>query len=159
MHYTTPSWSQNLPSGSRVHNSLPGPPSERIVKVRAVVLGQVVPGERLAAVLVDALEDLVARGVAQPREERGEFAGERRGGVLLENDLAQSAGRRDLWSQSEADGGSQGIQTHPSLVAHQSFCGCVNLAGLELCLLCQVCAQLGCRTGWKTISSAIPALP
>lgn len=139
MHYTSSGWSLHLPSGSRVHNSLPGPPSERIVKVRAVVLGQVVPGERLAAVLVDALEDLVARGVAQPREERGEFAGERCGGVLLENDLVQSAGRRDLWLQSDANGGSKMSQDSP-------VPGCSSIV------------LRSCQPGWVRIVSSLSGL-
>lgn len=41
-----------------MHNSLSGSLSKRIVKLGAVVLSEVVPGERLTAVLVDSLEDL-----------------------------------------------------------------------------------------------------
>lgn len=48
------------PSSSSVHDSLSGSLSEGVIEVGAVVLGQVVPDERLATILVDSLQDLGA---------------------------------------------------------------------------------------------------
>lgn len=98
------------PSGGRVHNGLARSFSESIVKVGTVVLSQVVSGERLTAVLVDTLENLevfvsqspsasefwsmgthlVAGGVAQAREKRGEFAADRSRRIFLEDDLVEA---------------------------------------------------------------------
>lgn len=47
-----------LPSSSGVHNGLSGTLAKCIVEVGTVVLSEVIAGERLTAVLVDALEDL-----------------------------------------------------------------------------------------------------
>lgn len=47
-----------LPSSSGVHNGLSGTLAKCIIEVGTVVLSEVIAGERLTAVLVDALEDL-----------------------------------------------------------------------------------------------------
>lgn len=57
---------------------------------------EVVAGDGLAAVLVDALEDLVAGGVAETGEEGDEFATEGGVGLVLEDDLVELGGVGDL---------------------------------------------------------------
>jgi hypothetical protein len=47
-----------LPSSSGVHNSLSGTLAKCIIEVGTVVLSEVITGERLTTVLVDALENL-----------------------------------------------------------------------------------------------------
>lgn len=55
-----------------------------------------VAGNGLAAVLVDALEDLVAGGVAETGEEGDELLAEGGVGGLLEDDLVELSGVGDL---------------------------------------------------------------
>lgn len=56
------------------------------LEVAAVVGGEVVPGDGLAAVLVYPLGDLVAGGVAQAGEEGEELLAGGGGGLVLEDD-------------------------------------------------------------------------
>ena len=79
-----------------MHDGLSGTLSERHIKLFAVVSTQVVPDERLAAVLVDSLRDLVAGGITKTREERKEFAAGRCAGVLLEDDGIELGEAADL---------------------------------------------------------------
>lgn len=59
----------NAPSSKRMHDGFSVAPAKGAVERVAVVLGQVVAHERLAAVLVHALQDLVCCRVAEAREE------------------------------------------------------------------------------------------
>jgi hypothetical protein len=100
-----------------VHNSLACTLAEGLIEVGAVVLGQVVACERLTTVLVDTLKNLgiqnhvscmplhvgsrgvtnlVTGGVTKTGEQRGELAGDRSVGVLLEDDLLESGSIGDL---------------------------------------------------------------
>lgn len=72
-----------------MHNSLAGLGTEGLLKVLAVVLGEVVAGNGLATVLVYPLEDLVTRSVAETGEERDELAAKGSGGLVLEDDLVE----------------------------------------------------------------------
>lgn len=149
---------------------------------------QVVPGEGLTTVLVDALEDLlkemiinrlsisplyshvgprltnlVTSGISETGEERGELAADGGSGVLPEDNLLEFGGGCDLGGIESAIVAAHLIanrsQTHPGLVAHQPLG-----SGIDLDMVCQwlwinVCGADWGRTGWKTISSAIPAEP
>lgn len=114
-----------------MHNGFSIALSEGIVKLVTVVLSQVVTGERLTAVLVDTLENLlsriislmrgqsrgefdfprvtnlVTRGVTQTGEERGELATGGGIGVLLEDDFFKFGGGGDLKGSRISDGRAQ----------------------------------------------------
>lgn len=79
-----------------MHDSLASLLSESRLKVVTVVLGQEVTGNGLPAILVHPLEDLVSCGVAQTGEQREELAGDGSAGCVLEDDLVQLAGARNL---------------------------------------------------------------
>jgi len=79
-----------------VHDGLAIALAECLVEDVAVVPGEVIASERLSAVLVDALEDLVGSGVTETREEREESAGNRSIGSVSEDDLVQVRSRLDL---------------------------------------------------------------
>ena len=74
------------PSRSRVHDGLARLLAEGILKVLAVVGVEVVAGHGLAAVLVDALQHLVAGGVPEAGEQREELPRNRCVGLVLEDD-------------------------------------------------------------------------
>lgn len=144
-----------------MHDGLASSLSEGIVEIGAMVLSQVVAGERLTAVLVDTLEDLrvgrgresahyrmyqckgpcthlVASGVSETGEERGELAADGSIGVLLEDDLVEGFGRGDLdVNMGQCSRSSMiavcRVLSYPSLVAHQSLRGGINLDGGLVC--------------------------
>jgi hypothetical protein len=93
-----------IPSSSGVHNGLASLLAKGILEVGTIVLGQVITSDGLTTILVDSLEDLVAGGVSQTREQRDELSSDGSGGLVLENDLVQLAGTGDT-----------------TLVAHQSL--------------------------------------
>lgn len=104
-------------AGRGVHDGLAVALAKGIIKARAVVLGQVVAHEGLAAVLVDALQDLVGGGVAEAREEREEASGHGGRSLILEDDAVELRG-----------GG------YAALVRHQTLGGCVHgMENHELC--------------------------
>lgn len=70
------------------------------------MLGQEITDHGLTAILVHSLEDLVPRRVAQAGEQRDELAGEGSGSLVLEDDLVQLAGTRDLGEYELDQGGS-----------------------------------------------------
>lgn len=79
-----------------MHNGLAGLFAKGILKVGAIVLAQVVSRNRLTAVLVNALEDLVASGVSQAREQGDKLPADGCAGLVLEDDLVQLASTGDL---------------------------------------------------------------
>jgi len=79
-----------------VHNRLAGLLAERSLKVLGVVGAEKVAGDGLAAVLVYPLQDLVAGGVAQAREERDKLAAEAGVGLILEDDGVELTEGSDL---------------------------------------------------------------
>lgn len=79
------------PSSSRVHDSLASLLAECRFKVLAIVLGQEIAGDRLAAILVDSLQDLVSGSVAQTGEKRDKLATESCAGLFFEDYLVQLA--------------------------------------------------------------------
>lgn len=83
-------------TSSCVHDGLAVAGAERAVEEAAVVLRQVVAHERLTTVLVNTLEDLVAGGVAETREESEEAADGGLAGGVLEDDLVEVGGAVDL---------------------------------------------------------------
>lgn len=85
----------NATSGS-VHDGLAVASAEGAVEGAAVVLGQVVAHERLTAVLVDALQDLVGSGVAETGEEGEVTSGDGLAGGVLEDDLVEVGHAIDL---------------------------------------------------------------
>lgn len=89
-----------VPAGSRVHDSLACLLSKSCLEVLAIMLTQEVPCYRLAAILVDSLEDLVTRSIAQAREEGEELPSEWRASLVFEDDLVQVAHTADLWHRS-----------------------------------------------------------
>lgn len=70
-----------------VHHRLPRAFAECPVEVVAIMQRQVIPREGLTTVFVYSLEDLVAGSVAETGEEGGEFAAERGGGFIFEDDF------------------------------------------------------------------------
>lgn len=86
----------NERAGRRVHDGLARLLAKSVLKVLAVVGAEEVTGDGLTAVLVDALENLVAGGVAETGEERDEFATEGGLGLVLEDDLVKLGGVGDL---------------------------------------------------------------
>lgn len=70
-----------------MHHCLSRAFAERPVEVIAVVQSEVVPRKRLASVFVYPLEDLIASGIAETGEKRGEFAAEGGGGFIFEDDF------------------------------------------------------------------------
>ena len=87
-----------------MHHHLALALAERVGEVVAVVAVEDVGEPGLAAVLVYALGDLVARGVAEPGEEGEELAAEGRGRVLLEDDLGERRGGRLYVGDAEGIG-------------------------------------------------------
>ena len=105
-----------LPSSSGVHDGLSGSLSKGIVKCGAVVLSQVVTRKRLATIFVDSLHNLcgnkisqlnrvsvfgfstylIPSSISQTREEGSEFTDKRGTGIILEDNLVEGAGGRDL---------------------------------------------------------------
>ena len=81
------------PASCRVHDSLASLLAECRLKILAIVRRKVVTGDRLTAVLVDSLEDLVTGGISQTREERNELLSDSSGGRVPEDDLVQLAGK------------------------------------------------------------------
>jgi hypothetical protein len=100
---------------------------------------QVVADEGLAAVFVDALEDFVARCVAEAGEERGEFGGGRGGGEVAKDDAVE--------------GGEVGDLLAWLIYYYLGMERARTLDELDMSRLAMV------STGWNTISSAIPAEP
>lgn len=90
-------WMLRVPASGRVHDSLARLLSKGGLEVLAIMFAQEVPCHRLATVLVDSLEDLVARGVAQTGEEGEELSSEWRVGLVFEDDLVQVARIANLW--------------------------------------------------------------
>lgn len=84
------------PSSSRVHDGLACSLSECPVELVAMVDGKIVPHERLSTILVDALEDLVSRSVAESGEEREEFPSKASVGIVLKNDTVELRSGSDL---------------------------------------------------------------
>ena len=70
----------NLPASSRVQDGLASLLAERSLKVLSIVFCEVVARNRLPTILVYPLENLVAGGVAQTREQRDELATKGSGG-------------------------------------------------------------------------------
>lgn len=79
-----------------MHDGLASLLSERRLEVLAVVLGEVIAGDGLTAILVDSLEDLVASGITQTGEQGDELSRERGAGLVLEDDLVQLGCAGDL---------------------------------------------------------------
>ena len=79
-----------------MHDGLASLLSERRLEVLAVVLGEVVTGDGLAAIRVDSLEDLVAGGITQTGEQGEELSRKRGAGLVLEDDLVQLGCTGDL---------------------------------------------------------------
>lgn len=77
------------------------------------------------------MTNLVASGVTQTGEQRGEFAAEGRRSILLEDDLVESTCGGNLKRISVSNNNSAPIQarvqSHPGLVAHQSLRSGVDL--------------------------------
>ena len=130
-----------VPSSGGMHDGLTSTSSEGIVELIAVVQTQVIPHEWLTTVFVDPLQDLVAGGITESREQREELAAGSRCCIVLENDSIELSGRRD-----------------PALVAHKPFRNGIDLRGKP-----SACARglflARQQTGWNTASSAIPADP
>lgn len=116
-----------------MHDSLARLLAERRLEILAIVRREVVAGNGLAAVLVDALQNLVARGIAQAGEERDKLAAGRSTGCVPEDDLVQLTSTRDLPTLSElstiSDSDGQGtiVAAHLRLVAHQALRDRINL--------------------------------
>lgn len=91
-------------AGRSMHDSLSVALAECAIEAVSVVLCQVIPDERLAAILVDSLEDLVGRRIAETGEEREKAGGYRSVGLILEDDGVQLLSRSDLfkWVSSHA---------------------------------------------------------
>lgn len=116
---------------------------------------------------------LVTRGIPQTREERGEFAADRSRSIFLKDNFGEIVRGRDLarglklaecpHNRTYWWGRLQATTTHLALVAHQSLRSGINLfMALESASQSQkytICLSGGFRTGWKTINSAIPAVP
>lgn len=83
------------------------------------------------------MTNLVASGVAQTGEQRGELAADSGSGVLLEDDLVEGSSRSDLGKSQVSDNRSarisNRIRSHPGLVAHQSLRGGVDLGAVRQC--------------------------
>jgi uncharacterized protein YbjQ (UPF0145 family) len=151
-----------------VHDGFAGLLAEGVLKVCPIVFGEIITSNRLATVLVDTLEDLVAGGVSQAREERNELSSEGSGGLILKDNLIQLAGAGNLQAQT-INVLSNGMNqerwvAYTSLIAHQSLRDGVDLMeGLvnnsKICRNWLCSKEVGFRTGWKTASSAIPAEP
>lgn len=79
-----------------MHDGLAIALAESAVEEVAVVLGQVVAHEGLTTVLVHSLHDLVGGGISETGEEGEEAGTEGSGGLVLEDDRVEVAGRGDL---------------------------------------------------------------
>lgn len=118
-------------TSTRVHDGLAVALAECLVEEFAVVPREVVAGEGLSTVLVDALEDLqsssdhvlfmyfktpylVRSGVAKTREEGEETTGNRSIGSIPEDDLVQVRRRLDLSdiAHEALGGGVDGVEDH-----------------------------------------------
>ena len=166
---------QNEPSSSGVHDGLAGTLAESIVEVGTPVLSEVIASERLTTVLVDTLENLVPGGVTQTGEERGELAAERGVGVLLEDNLVQTGGGGNLTQRTISPMLSYSLvrlrdrkcRTRVWLLINRLEM--VSTWSMSQFLISQarraqsmrkIFERVGYnRTGWKTINSAIPAVP
>jgi hypothetical protein len=93
-----------LPASSGVHDSLAVALAESRVEEVAVVLGQVVAHEGLTTIFVDTLQDLVASGIAEAREEREEAGTDGGSGLVLEDNRVELGDADNL-----------------ALVAHETF--------------------------------------
>lgn len=154
-----------------MHNGLAGLLAEGILKVGAIVLAKVVSRNRLTTVLVNALEDLVASGVSQTREQGDKLPADGCAGLVLEDDLVQLASTGDLeaWQVnglfSRVDSEFEVCSLHEtgcSSIASQWYRPLLVLAGVTWHRRELSAAWIsggGMHTGWKMASSAIPAEP
>lgn len=108
------------------------------------------------------MTNLVASGVAQTGEQRGELAADGGTRVLLEDDLVESSGRGDLVESQSAT-----IAAHASAIKSDltlvwllinRFAVVSTWGSMSVLKPGDTWGQSN-RTGWKTISSAIPAQP
>lgn len=122
-----------------MHDSLASLLSESLLKVLAVVLGEVVSRDGLSTILVDSLEDLVTGGVTQTGEQREELASNSGAGLVLEDDLVQLAGVGDLryCSAIRSSRNSPRGRSYLGLVAHQSLRNGVDLLNMSVHVVCR----------------------
>ena len=92
-----------------MHDCFASARTESGIELVAVVEGEIVAREGLAAVFVDSLEDLVASRVAETGEKRGEFPEGRGVGTVFE----------DYFVEAGEGGDFAGV-------AHEAFGGCVD---------------------------------
>lgn len=78
-----------------MHDGLSSLLSESALKVLAVVLREVVPGDGLTTILVYSLGDLVSSGVSETGEEREELLAKGSSGLVLEDDGVELRHARD----------------------------------------------------------------
>lgn len=158
-----------------MHDGLAGTLAESIVEVGTPVLSEVVASERLTTVLVDTLENLVTGGITQTGEEGGELSAKRGVGVFLEDNLVQTGGGGNLSKRTVST-----MHFYMMVWIRDSKCRTrvwLLINRLEIVStwsMSQFCYFSGeksaidapifervvyNRTGWKTINSAIPAVP
>ena len=75
-----------------MHHRLPSAFAKGAIEVVAIVESEIISRERLAAVFVYSLKNLVASGIAETGEERGELAAEGGGGLVFENYFVEAGG-------------------------------------------------------------------
>lgn len=80
-----------------MHDSLTSTLSESAIERLAVMLGEVVASERLTAILVYSLKDLVSSGIPETREEGCELPAGGGRGVFLEDDSLEVCSVSDLY--------------------------------------------------------------
>lgn len=79
------------PASSRVHDGLASLFAKSRLKVLSIVFGQIVACNRLTAILVNSLKDLVTGCVTETWEQRDELSTQRSASLVLENNLVQLA--------------------------------------------------------------------